>query len=490
MESLLFTREDLKKLIVPLIIEQALALSIGLFDTLMVSSCGEAAVSGVSLVDSISVLLIQILSALATGGAVVCSQYIGKKMPERAKLSAGQLMFIMLVSAGTVMVVILLSYRFLLRAIFGQIDADVMQNAEIYFIISAISYPFLGVYNAGAALFRAIGNSKVSMYTSLVMNVINIGGNAVLIFGFGLGVMGAALATLTARIVSALVMVVLLSRKDNPLCIATPGCMKPQRDVIGKILKIGIPSGLENGMFQIGKLLVSSLTANSGNCGECGGEQCGGICQYSGYCDRTCDRDGHWQMHRSRGKRTGEILQQASAWSGLCGNGAGGSGTVCTCKTNHCLLRAIGGSGTDCHTASGKFRNLRGADLAAQLYPSECAARRRGCKVHDGGQRFFHVGIPCGKQLLFCGNDGTWRARCLDRHVCGLGVPHAAFCDPLPAWEVAGKARGMMPQGNGFLIFSYFLIIEFHFCGKYGRISEKYVQMMRILKKCTRIWEK
>ena len=244
MESLLFTREDLKKLIVPLIIEQALALSIGLFDTLMVSSCGEAAVSGVSLVDSISVLLIQILSALATGGAVVCSQYIGKKMPERAKLSAGQLMFIMLMSAGTVMVVILLSYRFLLRAIFGQIDADVMQNAEIYFIISAISYPFLGVYNAGAALFRAIGNSKISMYTSLVMNVINIGGNAVLIFGLKMGVLGAALATLTARIVSAIV--------------------KPQRDVIGKILKIGIPSGVENGMFQIGKLLVSSLTATFG----------------------------------------------------------------------------------------------------------------------------------------------------------------------------------------------------------------------------------
>lgn len=264
MEQLLFTREDLKKLIIPLIIEQTLAISIGLFDTLMVSSCGEAAVSGVSLVDSISVLLIQILSALATGGAVVCSQYIGKKMPEQAKLSAGQLMFIMLVTSGTVMVSILLSYRFLLRAIFGQIEADVMVNAEIYFIISAISYPFLGVYNAGAALFRAIGNSKVSMYTSLVMNVINIGGNAILIFVFGLGVLGAAVATLTARIVSAVVMVLLLGKKDNPLCITTPGCMKPRRDVIGKILRIGIPSGVENGMFQIGKLLVSSLTATFG----------------------------------------------------------------------------------------------------------------------------------------------------------------------------------------------------------------------------------
>lgn len=264
MQQRLFTGEDLKKLIIPLIIEQILAISIGLFDTLMVSSCGEAAVSGVSLVDSISVLLIQILSALATGGAVVCSQYLGKMMPDRARLSAGQLMFIMLVSSGTVMIVILLSYRFLLRLIFGQIEADVMANAEIYFIISAISYPFLGVYNAGASLFRAIGNSKVSMYTSLIMNVINIGGNAILIFVFGLGVLGAAVATLAARIVSAIVMVVLLRKRENPLCIATPGCMRPQRDVIGKILKIGIPSGVENGMFQIGKLLVSGLTATFG----------------------------------------------------------------------------------------------------------------------------------------------------------------------------------------------------------------------------------
>lgn len=264
MEQRLFSREDLKKLMVPLVIEQTLAISIGLFDTLMVSSCGEAAVSGVSLVDSISVLLIQILSALATGGAVVCSQYLGKKMPKQAKLSAGQLIFIMLVVSGAVMALVLCAHRFLLRAIFGQIEADVMANAEIYFLISAISYPFLGIYNAGAALFRAIGNSKISMYTSLVMNLVNICGNAVLIFGFGLGVLGAGTATLFARVISALVMLVLLIRKDNPLCIAEPGCMRPQREVIGKILKIGIPSGVENGMFQIGKLLVSSLTATFG----------------------------------------------------------------------------------------------------------------------------------------------------------------------------------------------------------------------------------
>ncbi len=271
---MLFDRQSLKKLIIPLIVEQFLAISMGLIDTLMVSSCGEAAVSGVSLVDSISVLLIQILSALATGGAVVCSQYIGKKMPKRARLSAGQLMFIMIVTSGAVMLLVLCSYRQLLRLIFGQIDVDVMAAAETYFVISAISYPFLGLYNAGAALFRSVGNSRVSMYTSLVMNLINITGNAILIFGLGQGVLGAAVATLIGRVVAAIVILGLLGRKKkdtdtedgeevNPLQL-TWSDLRPQRDVIAKILKIGVPSGVENGMFQVGKLLVSSLTATFG----------------------------------------------------------------------------------------------------------------------------------------------------------------------------------------------------------------------------------
>jgi putative MATE family efflux protein len=264
MGNMLFDRQQLKKLLVPLVIEQTLAISMGLFDTLMVSSCGEAAVSGVSLVDSISLLLIQILSALATGGAVVCSQYLGKKLPEQARISAGQLMLIMIVTSVAVMVTVLFFYRFLLVFIFGAIDQDVMTNAEIYFVISAISYPFLGVYNAGASLFRAIGNSKISMYTSLVMNILNIGGNAILIYGFGMAVKGAALATLFSRIMSAIVMVSLLLKRDNPLCIAMRGVMKPRRSMIVRILRIGIPSGVENGMFHIGKLLVASLAATFG----------------------------------------------------------------------------------------------------------------------------------------------------------------------------------------------------------------------------------
>ena len=258
MESLLFTREDLKKLIVPLIIEQALALSIGLFDTLMVSSCGEAAVSGVSLVDSFNTLMIQVMSALATGGAVVTSQYIGHREPKNAKAAAAQILFVL---ASFSLVV---GRHAILRGIFGSIDADVMRYAETYFLLSALSYPFIGLYNAGAALFRAQGNSKISMLSSLVMNVINIGGNALLIYGFGMGVVGAALATLIGRVFAAVWILWQNQNIHNPLRVAGFADLRPRKEPIMKVLAIGVPSGLENGMFQIGKLCVSSLTSTLG----------------------------------------------------------------------------------------------------------------------------------------------------------------------------------------------------------------------------------
>ena len=181
----LFPRQALVALLLPLIAEQALSVTIGLADTLMVSSVGEAAVSGVSLVDSFNTLMIQIMSALATGGAVVTSQYIGHQEPKNAKAAAAQILFV-LSSFSVLVAAVVIGWR----------------HAETYFLLSALSYPFIGLYNAGAALFRAQGNSKISMLSSLVMNVVNIGGNAVLIYGFGMGVMGAALASLVSRAIA------------------------------------------------------------------------------------------------------------------------------------------------------------------------------------------------------------------------------------------------------------------------------------------------
>ena len=260
----LFTRQALVALLLPLIAEQALSVTIGLADTLMVSSVGEAAVSGVSLVDSFNTLMIQVMSALATGGAVVTSQYIGHQEPKNAKAAAAQILFVLASFSLVVAAVVVVGRHAILRGIFGAIDADVMDYAETYFLLSALSYPFIGLYNAGAALFRAQGNSKISMLSSLVMNVINIGGNAVLIYGFGMGVLGAALASLVSRAVSCLVVLWLLQRPACPLRVDGLRALAPDGGLIRRILRVGIPAGIENGMFQIGKLSVSSLTSTLG----------------------------------------------------------------------------------------------------------------------------------------------------------------------------------------------------------------------------------
>ena len=260
----LFTRQALVALLLPLIAEQALSVTIGLADTLMVSSVGEAAVSGVSLVDSFNTLMIQVMSALAAGGAVVTSQYIGHREPKNAKAAAAQILFVLASFSLVVAAVVVVGRHAILRGIFGSIDADVMRYAETYFLLSALSYPFIGLYNAGAALFRAQGNSRISMLSSLVMNVINIGGNAVLIYGFGMGVLGAALASLVSRAVSCLVVLWLLQRPACPLRVDGLRALAPDGGLIRRILRVGIPAGIENGMFQIGKLSVSSLTSTLG----------------------------------------------------------------------------------------------------------------------------------------------------------------------------------------------------------------------------------
>ena len=260
----LFSRQALTALLLPLIAEQALSVTIGLADTLMVSSVGEAAVSGVSLVDSFNPLMIQIMSALATGGAVVTSQYIGHREPKNANAAAAQILFVLSSFSLVVAAVVVVGRHAILRGIFGSIDADVMRYAETYFLLSALSYPFIGLYNAGAALFRAQGNSKISMLSSLVMNVVNIGGNAVLIFGFGMGVMGAALASLISRAVACFAVLSLLQKPACPLRVEGLQALKPDGGLIRRILRVGIPAGIENGMFQIGKLSVSSLTSTLG----------------------------------------------------------------------------------------------------------------------------------------------------------------------------------------------------------------------------------
>lgn len=261
---MLFSRRDLFKIILPLFAEQLLAVTVGMCDSMMVSSAGEAAVSGVSLVDSINLFLIYVFSAFGAGGAVVCSQFMGKKDYVAARTSAKQLVYSVLAVSILIMTVALVFRTTLLKLIFGSIEADVMFHAKNYFLFTALSFPFIALYNSGAAIFRSMGNSKVSMFASIITNSINIIGNAIFIFKFRLGAAGAAIATLIARAIGATIMMVLVRNKHNPIYLEKMLRVKLDFPIIKRILGIGIPSGLENGMFQLGKLITQGLISGFG----------------------------------------------------------------------------------------------------------------------------------------------------------------------------------------------------------------------------------
>lgn len=260
----MFSNKDLSRLILPLIVEQFLAVTIGMADTVMVSSVGEAAMSGVSIVDTINILLINIFAALATGGAIVTSQYLGRGERKNANAAARQLVFSTAFLSLVIMTLCLVFRRQMLYGIFGHAEQAVMANALVYFLVTALSYPFIAVYNAGAALFRSMGNSRVSMLTSIVMNAVNIIGNAVCIYGLKMGVLGAALPTLLSRITGAVLIMFLLRDNRHPIFITQLTHIRPDWSMIKRILGIGIPNGLENGMFQIGKIMVQSLVTSFG----------------------------------------------------------------------------------------------------------------------------------------------------------------------------------------------------------------------------------
>ena len=260
----MFSKQALRRLIIPLIIEQFLSVMVGMADIMMVSAAGETAVSSVALVDLINVLIINVFSALATGGAVVCAQSIGAQELDRADRAANQLMYIVTAAALVIMALVLLLHRWLLGLLFGQVEPAVMEGAVTYFVISAWSYPFIALYNGCAALLRAMGNSRASMYVSALMNVLNVIGNAVLVYGFHMGVAGVALPSLFSRAVAAAVMLSLLHSGRGLVRIHGLLRFRFEPPTMAKILRIGIPNGLENSFFQLGRVVLVSLISTFG----------------------------------------------------------------------------------------------------------------------------------------------------------------------------------------------------------------------------------
>ena len=260
----MFTNRMIRNLLVPVVLEQILNSIMGTADTMMVSNVGSAALSAVSLVDSINVLLIQAFSPLAAGGAIVCAQYIGQRNYEKANMSARQVLFIITAISVVVSAVCLIFQKPLLRLIFGAVDADVMRASETYFFFTALSFPFIAAYDSAASIFRAQENTKGPMTISMISNIMNIGGNAVLIWVFHLGVAGAAISTLVSRIFCAVVVLWQLLKDRQPVVVKDYLKIRPDWSMIGRILGLGIPSGIENSMFQLGKLAIQSTVSTLG----------------------------------------------------------------------------------------------------------------------------------------------------------------------------------------------------------------------------------
>ena len=260
----MFSNRMICSILVPVVLEQLLNSIMGTADTMMVSNVGSAAISAVSLVDSINVLVIQAFSALAAGGAIVCAQYIGQRNKERANESARQVLFIITAISVIVSLICLIFQKPLLRLIFGSVEAEVMRASEIYFFYTALSFPFIAAYDSAASIFRAQDNTKGPMLISMVSNVMNIAGNAIMIWGFHMGVTGAALSTLVSRIFCAVVVLIQLRRDRQPIVVRDYLKIRPNWSMIRRILGIGIPSGVENSMFQLGKLAIQSTVSTLG----------------------------------------------------------------------------------------------------------------------------------------------------------------------------------------------------------------------------------
>lgn len=261
----LFSDKDLFRLAVPLIIEQFLAITVGMSDTMMVSHAGEAAVSGVSLVDMVNNVIISLLAALATGGAVVISQFIGAKRHEDACIAAAQLELMAFVVATVIGIFAMAFAHPLIKTLFGNIDEETFAACKQYLLITATSFPMLAIYNSGAAIYRSIGDSKTSMKVSILMNIINVAGNAIGIFVLHLGVAGVAIPSVISRGVAAIVITVFAAKnKEATVYLRLKEVFKLKMELMRKILYIGIPSGIENSLFQVGRVAVVSIIAGFG----------------------------------------------------------------------------------------------------------------------------------------------------------------------------------------------------------------------------------
>ena len=256
-----FSNKDLRKLIIPLFLEQLLMQLVGVADTFMITFAGDSAVSGVSLVNMFVTFFIYVFSSLAAGGAVLISQFIGRKDRENAERTAGQLMTISVLISVVCTAVVIIWNEPILHLLFGKVEPDVMAACVTYQSVMAYSFVFLGIYNTGAAICRSINRTNVTLVISLISNIVNIAGNAIGIFVLKAGVAGVAWPTFIARVAAAAAVFIFCLSEKNEVVLRFKYIFAWMGRLIKRILYVAIPNSVENGIFQIIKIALSSVVA-------------------------------------------------------------------------------------------------------------------------------------------------------------------------------------------------------------------------------------
>ena len=260
----LFTNTMLKAMIVPLLIEQLLQMVVGIADTLMVSYAGEATVSGVSLDTMVYTIFIYLFTAIATGGAVIVSQYLGSGSKDGADQAAGQIYRLAGIVSLFCMALMLLLGRAVLSLLYPSVEPEVMAACRTYLWIVTLSFPANAVYNAGAALYRSMGRTRTTMYVSVAMNLLNVIGNAIGIFVLHAGAAGVAWPTTLSWYFAAIVMTILCMKTTLPVTLRPALALKTDRKMSRRITKIAVPNAVENTLFQLAKVVLGALIATFG----------------------------------------------------------------------------------------------------------------------------------------------------------------------------------------------------------------------------------
>ena len=259
-----FTDAMLKAMIVPLVIEQLLQMVVGLADTMMVSYAGETVVAGVGLDTMIYTIFIYLFTAISAGGSVVVAQYIGSRNRGNSNLAASQIFhlagFVSLVCMG----LMLIFGSALLELMYPATEPETMAACKTYMWIVTLSFPANAIYNAGAALYRTMGRTSVTMRVSLVANLVNVAGNAIGIFVLHAGAAGVAWPTTLSWYTAAIVMTALCFNEKQEVHIELKKMLKPDLVMIRRILGIAIPNSVENTLFQAAKVALGILVATFG----------------------------------------------------------------------------------------------------------------------------------------------------------------------------------------------------------------------------------